>query len=162
MNEFALGQNFIRDYGIIYNWVIREDGSTEVAIYLGPANDKNSIFSEVLVMVFTLSFLSIYVGYFSVLKFRRIRFEQQEYNKIKHLKLTDDVKVEVLNAIKEQQADIDYVQGKEGATIRKNPLLKSIHRHPLDLRDSIMVVSKRRNSSTDVAIDTKQSFQMYY
>ena len=39
-NEFALGQNFIRDNGMLLNWVTRESGHTMLQIYIGLADYK--------------------------------------------------------------------------------------------------------------------------
>ena len=108
-DEFALGQNFIRDSGIIYNWVQKEDGSTDLSLLIGKAPYENSILEEIVVIFGTLTFLIAYVAYFTVLKFRRIDQEEIEYNKIKKLVLTDETKLEVIDAIKNSQADKDYV-----------------------------------------------------
>ena len=80
-----------------------------MSLLIGKAPYENSILEEIVVIFGTLTFLIAYVAYFTVLKFRRIDQEEIEYNKIKKLVLTDETKIEVIDAIKNSQADKDYV-----------------------------------------------------
>ena len=112
MNEFALGQNFIRNNGIIYDWVAKKDGSIDLALYIGKAPNSNSDLRKIVAICLTLTVLVLYVAYFTVLKFRRLEIEEIEYNKIRQLKLSDESKLEVIDVLKNTQADKDFVLNK--------------------------------------------------
>ena len=68
-NEFALGQNFIRNYDLLVNWVTRDSGKTMLQIYIGPATYKESKYYELIFVIGSGALLLIYVSYFTVLRF---------------------------------------------------------------------------------------------
>ena len=84
-------------------------------VYIGKATDQNSMLGEITVIACTLGFLISYVAYFTVLKFRRIAFEEKEYNKLLMLNITDENKAELMNNLKQVKNDKDFVEGKIGA-----------------------------------------------
>lgn len=79
MNQFALGQNFIRDYSMLFNWVTRQSGDTTLQIYVGPANYKESKFDTTVSIYLTIIALLVYLSYFTVLKFQRLSREESEF-----------------------------------------------------------------------------------
>ena len=75
--KFALGQNFIRKYGVVYKFVERTAGNEiSMTIYLGNATPRASmVFDYVICGLTTLGILA-FLGCFTVMKFRRVRTEK--------------------------------------------------------------------------------------
>ena len=81
-NQFALGQTFIRDYGITFNWIQREGGQTLLEVYVGVARDRNYFWIRIVVAISGIIILSGYLAYFSIVKFRRLEEDALLFEKI--------------------------------------------------------------------------------
>ena len=83
-NEFAIGQNFIRSYNMTMKFVNRKS-SQDIALYMyvGSTTTKEEIFNQLYYMLATGFSLLGYVGCLSVTKFRRVKRERVEFEKIK-------------------------------------------------------------------------------
>ena len=81
-NQFALGQTFIRDYGITFNWIQREGGQTLLEVYVGVARERNQLWIRIVAAMSGFIILSGYLAYFSIVKFRRLEEDALLFEKI--------------------------------------------------------------------------------
>ena len=85
VHEFALGQNFIRQYNMTLKYIKTSKffssgiNDVSVMVYIGAAGHRNSMGSELYFMLLVCFLLLVYLGYFSVLKFRRVKKESSQF-----------------------------------------------------------------------------------
>ena len=81
-----MGQNFIRKYNLTLKFTRPEDVNKDISlsVFIGRANPMQSLIPEAVLVTVTSFALFAYVGCFSVMKFRRIKSEKAEFNKIKN------------------------------------------------------------------------------
>ena len=85
MNSFGVGQNFIRKYNMTAKFSEKQDtGKTQISmsIFIGKADNQRNILDPLLWQAITASLLLAYVGWFTVLKFRRVKVEKTDFEKI--------------------------------------------------------------------------------
>ena len=76
-DTFAIGQNFIRRYNMtIMSTERAESNDISMHIYIGDATNQIPLYLEISYMLVIVLSLLGYVGYFSVLKFRRQKKEK--------------------------------------------------------------------------------------
>ncbi len=75
VNQFAVGQNFIRKYGMTMKFSKRKDGTDNVSldVFLGNADHEKDNTTAVTLSLATSVILMAYVGWFTVVQFRRVR-----------------------------------------------------------------------------------------
>ena len=77
-----MGQNFIRTFGLTLKFVERDDGDSDeisLAIFIGRANDEQSLIDQMIFAGFTATLLLTYLGCFTVIKFRRVTRQELEF-----------------------------------------------------------------------------------
>ena len=147
-NEFAIGQNFIRQYNLTMKLVERQSSDDiSLSIFIGSTDQKEDQFSQIWYMLGTGFALLGYVGCLSVTKFRRVSREKEEFEKIKNV-VKDIPASEAKQRFAVQQAENDFIKGKAGG-------------QPLNLQ--IASLNKVRGSNTPkqteiVVFRTSQSF----
>jgi len=87
VKQFAVGQNFIRSYNMTMRFIRTEQDATgsrsiSLLLYMGPAGHRDSIWDTLIWMGPTCLCILAYLGYFSVLKFRRVREESVAFEKM--------------------------------------------------------------------------------
>ena len=78
-------------------------------IYIGLANYQENNYTEQAFVLFTMTCLLAFVSYFTVLKFKRIKMEKLEYEKISQLTYEQQ---EEINDIMHQQIEIQMADVK--------------------------------------------------
>ena len=75
VNQFAVGQNFIRKYNMTMKFSKRKDGTDNVSldVFLGKADHEKDNSTAISWSLATSVILLAYVGWFTVVKFRRVR-----------------------------------------------------------------------------------------
>ena len=114
-----MGQNFIREYNMTMKFLKTEkdkDGTLSISVlmYIGNATYRASIWSTLAWMMITGFSLLAYLGYFSVLKFRRVGKEATKFETMKKSlqELTDEEKRRLHNGITNEKA---FIEGKPEA-----------------------------------------------
>ena len=82
VQEFAVGQNFIRKYNMTMKFSKRKDGTNNVSldVFLGKADQEQTVTTMAYWMILTGFAILAYVGWFSVLKFRRVKQEKAQFS----------------------------------------------------------------------------------
>ena len=86
MERFGVGQNFIRKYNMTIRFAERRDSEVKdinMSIFIGKAGEQNSIIEPLSIQLITGFALLAYLGWFTVLKFRRVKKEQIDFEKSK-------------------------------------------------------------------------------
>ena len=118
-NQFAIGQNFIRKYNMTIRFTERNDFSNNISlsVFIGKTDKKLVILPELLMALFTWFLLLGFVGYMTVLKFRRVRSEKAEFQKIE--KGAQNISAaDARRIVKAQRLEAEFIAGKAtGQTI---------------------------------------------
>lgn len=80
---------FVIQFGLLLKWTdVGDDSSTLTVFVRNPSMPESAIYAY-LNAIAILTVLSVYVGYFSHKKFKRIKKQTEQYRKIKVLSLAD-------------------------------------------------------------------------
>ena len=106
IDAFAVGQNFIREFNMTFKFIKTQQDSKiidniSLLIFLGAAKHKETAWDSLLFVIPTSLFLLSFLGYFSVLKFRRHRTESNQFEKMqKQFKsLSNEEKRRIMDAV---------------------------------------------------------------
>lgn len=118
-NKFALGQNFIRKYNLTIRFTERNDATDNInmAVFIGKTTHKNTIMSELTIALASGFCLLSFLGYFTVIKFRRVKREKIEFKQIQ--KAAENISAkDARRILNSQKLEAEFIGGKaNGQTV---------------------------------------------
>lgn len=112
-----MGQVFIRENGLNIKWRTDDNGKFVADISFKEAYQTESKWFGFFLASVVLISLSVYLAILTVIKFRRIKEQNEQFKKIKILTSNYelDISPDFAEVFKAQQQDQDFIEGKDGA-----------------------------------------------
>ena len=93
-------------------FVQRDTGEISLTAFIGQADKKSDLLNDLVVVMLTSLLFVIYLAYFSVKKFRRIKAEKIIFEKIKKINNKEEVLVDLA---RKQAHDREFLKGNVNA-----------------------------------------------